>query len=212
MQFNLREFIRNTVAEYSKGVPQQAYHIISLKYEDAKPVNDLIRAGKLNDAIKYLAQWDYGHESEHTVDKGFVGTHDKVHKNGPYILVWSPLFDDTVHLYRTARGRQYQEQFQESIKRSELKVIIKETLRVILNEMMLIPIEEEEDTIKEETTTGDVEPINLPGSAIPGSKGKSGWVAKRGGSLRALQGSPSGMTLTPIGAQDFKRKQDPVYE
>ena len=78
----------------------------------------------------------------------------------------------------------------ETIKRSELKAIIKETLRTILKEI---------------TVTGDVAPINLPGN-VPG-----GWVAKQGGSKRALAGSPEGMTVTKVGQRDWNRdKQDKV--
>lgn len=63
--------------------------------------------------------------------------------------------------------------------------------------------------LEEMTDTNGAPPINLPGSAMPRS-GKSGWVAKRGGSQRGLEGSPSGMELTSIGEKDMRRKQDNV--
>lgn len=57
------------------------------------------------------------------------------------------------------------------------------------------------------TTTGDIAPINLPGNI------SGGWVSKRGGSKRGVEGSNSlGYELTPIGKEEMKRKQDPVYE
>lgn len=60
------------------------------------------------------------------------------------------------------------------------------------------------ETLEEMTTTSAVAPINLPGNI------RGGWVSKQGGSKRGVEGTPSGMSLTPIGAQEMKRKQDPV--
>lgn len=80
----------------------------------------------------------------------------------------------------------------------------------------LVPLGTEEggvqvQKLEEMTDTNGAPPINLPGSAMPGSGGKSGWVAKKGGSQRGLEGSPSGMELTTLGAKDMRRKQDNVH-
>lgn len=213
-----RSFIKEIIAE---SLPKKAFLVISLQYDDAKPVNDLINAGKYNDAIKYMAQWDYGGENEHTVYDMPYGTDSKTIQKGPYVLVWNPRLDDTVTLYRTARGKGGQGR--ETITKSELKEVIKATLRTILNEMKqdprwtiklreMVPGDDtDENEVNEMTVTGDVAPINLPGSAMPGT-GKSGWVSGAGGSKRGVAGSEAlGYTLTPIGKQDMKRKQDPVY-
>jgi hypothetical protein len=258
--FELRSFIKETIAEYSKTLPQKAFLIITLQYDDAKPVNDFISAGKYNEAIKYMAQWDYGGENEHTTYDMPYGTDSKTIKKGPYVLVWNPRLDDTVTLYRTARGKAGK--VQETVKKSELKEVIKQTLKIIIKEMISknkltgpytvyvksgqyagktlfaskdentgvfyyfhpdtgtdIPLGTEPNSVQvqkskmeEMTTTGDVAPINLPGSKMPGT-GKSGWVSGKGGSARGVAGSAAlGYELTPIGKQDMKRKQDRVYE
>lgn len=206
-----------------EALPQKAFLIISLQYDDAKPVNDLINAGKLNDAIRYMAQWDYGGENEHTTYDMPYGTDSKTYKKGGYVLVWNPRLDDTVTLYRSTRSRGAK--LQEKVTKKELKEVIKATLKTILSEMAqnprwtiklkeLVQSEEEDDQeeLDEMTTTGDVAPINLPGSKMPGT-GKSGWVAGKGGSHRGVAGSEAlGYTLTSIGKQDMQRKQDRVYE
>lgn len=98
----------------------------------------------------------------------------------------------------------------DTISRSELKEIVKETIRAILKEITEKSVpkkedEEEEEEINEMTTTSAVAPINLPGNV------RGGWVSKQGGSKRGIEGSRSlGYELTPLGAKDFNRKQDPV--
>lgn len=253
--FELRSFIKETIAEYSKTLPQKAFLIITLQYDDAKPVNDFISAGKYNDAINYMAQWDYGGENEHTTYDMPYGTDSKTIKKGPYVLVWNPRLDDTVTLYRTARGKAGK--VQEVVKKSELKEVIKHTLRTIISEMKMVkeldkpigydpdepkrmvtlrevrswpkekqnrwsvklkemldddPDKKKQKEVNEMTVTGDVAPINLPGSKMPGT-GKSGWVSGKGGSARGVAGSAAlGYELTPIGKKDMERKQDRVYE
>jgi hypothetical protein len=91
----------------------------------------------------------------------------------------------------------------ETITKTELKTVIKETIRTILNEMANKA--EEEEILDEMTTTSAVGPISLPGNV------RGGWVSGRGGSHRGVAGSAAlGYELTSIGKKDMKRKQDPV--
>jgi hypothetical protein len=89
----------------------------------------------------------------------------------------------------------------ETISKSDLKLVIKEALRAILKEM---PRKKKKEEVDEMTTTSAVEPINLPGNV------RGGWISKQGGSPRAIKAS-TGYELTSIGKKDFnKEKQDPV--
>ena len=80
------------------------YHIVSLKYDEAREVAALVREGKYGRAIELLRQWDYGCENEHTPLTGTPwGTASKTHKKGCYIMAWNFSLDDTVLLYRSER-------------------------------------------------------------------------------------------------------------
>ena len=72
------------------------YTIIILKYNEAKPVIDLLKSGNVNKAIDYLAQWDYAGESEHGMSISKTppwGKDDRTYKLGKYTLFYNPNFD-----------------------------------------------------------------------------------------------------------------------
>lgn len=44
----------------------------------------------ITEAIAYLAQWDYGTESEHDIREDIgAGTHDTTVEEGEYVLTWN---------------------------------------------------------------------------------------------------------------------------
>jgi hypothetical protein len=86
-----------------------AYLIVTLQYDEARPVLDLLESWKVKKAFEYLQAWDYGGESEHPLS--FV--RDLVepacrerYKRGRYRLHVNR-YGPAVTLYRTTRNRSY---------------------------------------------------------------------------------------------------------
>jgi len=78
------------------------YTIVTLQYNDAKPVIDLLNTKGPKAAIQYMSQWDMGGENEHSMSvsqEAPWGTYDKTYKVGKYTLVYDR-HSDTVSLVR----------------------------------------------------------------------------------------------------------------
>lgn len=92
----VRQCIAEVVVEPIKEAYNTYYTIVILKYDDAKPVIDLLQTGTVQRAIDYLKQWDYGGESEHIMNMTKTppwGADDKTYKWGKYTLFYNPNFD-----------------------------------------------------------------------------------------------------------------------
>ena len=85
----------------------------------------------------------------------------------------------------------------ETVKKSELRAVIKECLRAILNEV--VDLQKKKKKVEETTTTDG----GTPGYQIPG------WVSRKGGSQRGVEGSRKlGYELTPAGEKEMQRQGD----
>lgn len=131
--------------------------------------------------------------------------------------------DEIINLYKKAKETQNTKlmdlvktlKLKESIKKSELKKIIKEIVTGIFKEMTttgaVSPVstpkafskkslkqEDEEEKLDEMTTTGDVSGYNIPSA-----------FSRKGGSKRGVDGSSKlGYDLTPIGKKEMERPGD----
>lgn len=79
----------------------KVYDIVCLQYDEAADVLKMLDAGDIDDALNYLAQWDYGGESEHTETElnHKSGGLDLMDSKGDYIILYNYHLD-YVALYR----------------------------------------------------------------------------------------------------------------
>jgi hypothetical protein len=82
---NLREYVESVMSETA----QKYYEIVFLQGEEAvEPLKILDDKGE-EEAIKYLEQWDYGKEMEHSPMEQPWGAEDDTFDNGEYVMSWN---------------------------------------------------------------------------------------------------------------------------
>jgi hypothetical protein len=82
---NLREWVNKTMNETA----QKYYEIVFLQGENAEePLKILDDKGE-DAAIKYLEQWDYGSEMEHTPEEQPWGDGDETFEKDDYVMSWN---------------------------------------------------------------------------------------------------------------------------
>lgn len=82
---NLREWVNKTMNETAR----KYYEIVFLQGEHAEePLKILDDKGE-DAAVKYLAQWDYGAEMEHTPEEQPWGADDETFEKDDYVMSWN---------------------------------------------------------------------------------------------------------------------------
>ena len=72
------------------------YTIVTLQYDDAKPVIGMLKSGDIKGAAEYLSQWDYAGESEHGMSMSTTppwGKDEQTFKAGKYTIFYNPHID-----------------------------------------------------------------------------------------------------------------------